>query len=353
MAALMTASCSTDVDTPEISTPSDFTAPVIGTCNNIIVNADNYASENIVFSWTPADFGLPTQILYSLYVSDGTNQALVGTTSSTSLAVSKGDLNGTLISGLGIEANTIATVKAYVTAQMSGTNNYEPVQSNTSNSFTVQTYAAPLKWYYICGEYNSWGIASANIIWEKDGGTNIYNCMIDLAQTSGDDPNRSYFKITAEQNWSADNWGYNYLTPSWECPEQGDSNLSVDISNGHIYQLSVNTAVMTIDQKLIGSTLGLIGSFNNWAGDEFFTYDNVEACWKTNPVALEANAEIKVRVDSAWSINWGAAGSTSTAIPNGIELASDGNNIVVSDAGTYVVVLYTNRTPYVMELVKQ
>lgn len=353
MLAMMTTACSTDVDTPQISSPSDFTAPVIGSCNNVIVNADNYANENVIFTWSAADFGQPVQILYSLYVTDGQNSALIGTSNYTYLSVSKGDLNGTIISGLGYAANSVATVKAYVTAKMAGTDLYDEIASSNSNDFTVQTYAAPLKWLYLCGEFNSWTIGSANIVWEKEGGTNAYVIMMDMAQTSGSDAGRSYFKVTSEQSWSGNNWGYDYLTPSWTCPEQSDSNLSVDISSNSIYQFTINTSVMTIDAKSIGNKLGLIGSFNSWNGDEFFTYDNEEACWKTQPVALSAGDEVKVRVDSAWSLNWGSAGSTSTAIAGGIELKNDGDNISVSEAGSYVAVLYTNRYPFVMQLVKQ
>ena len=57
VATALFTSCETDVDTPQISTPESFVAPVIGQCSDVIVNADNSANENVIFTWTAADFG--------------------------------------------------------------------------------------------------------------------------------------------------------------------------------------------------------------------------------------------------------------------------------------------------------
>lgn len=48
VATALFTSCETDVDTPQISTPESFVAPVIGQCSDIIVNADNSANESVI-----------------------------------------------------------------------------------------------------------------------------------------------------------------------------------------------------------------------------------------------------------------------------------------------------------------
>lgn len=358
VATALFTSCETDVDTPQISTPESFVAPVLGQCNDIIVNADNSANENVIFTWTAADFGLPVQILYSVYLTSGENSALLGTSSTTSYAISKGDLNGVVINGLGVAANETATVSAYVTAKMYGTDNYEPIASAVSNKFSVTTYSAPLTSLYLCGEFSgSWDINNAPIFWETTAGSNTYACMVDFSKTAaGDDATRSFFKVVAQQAWSGDNWGYNDLTPSWHCPEQNDANLSLPFSEGNIFEITVNKSVMTIDKKAIGNKLGLTGDFNNWGEgtpDATFTYDYLSSSWKTEPIALEAGKSIKVRVDGAWTTNWGATGTMSTVVAGGYELEAGKDNISVPETGTYIVVFHGNRTPYVLELVKQ
>lgn len=355
-AAVAFAACDSDIDTVQIASPSDFVAPVIGQCNDVIVNADNVKAESVVFTWSAADFGLPVEVLYSLYFTNGTATTLAGTTSSTVLALSKSDVNGAVINGLGIAANETVSIQAYVTAKVSGTSSVETVSSGMSNSFKVSTFEAPLGELYLCGEFNEWKEGEAPIFYETTGGSNIYKCMVDMSQTSGSDPNRSYFKVLTAQSWtSGENWGYNYLTPSWKCPEQSDSNLSVPLSEGCVFELTINKALMTIDKKAVGNKLGLTGDDFDWGNsgtpDAFFTYDYMTSSWKTDPIALTGGSGVKVRVDSGWDTNWGATGE-STAIAGGVELGK-GDNITVPSSGTFVVVLHANRTPYVLEFVAQ
>ncbi|NDV95163.1 hypothetical protein D0T84_09550 [Dysgonomonas sp. 521] len=353
--AMMAISCSTDVDEVQISPSDKFVSPVISNQSDVIVNANNSKVESVTFTWTAADFGLPVQILYSVYLSADGNSALLGTSFSTSFSISKADLNGVVINSLGIPANETGEVTAYVTAKINGTANYEAISSNQTSPFNVTTFAAALSWLHLCGEFNGWTIGSAPIFWETTGGSNVFTCMVDFSVPDNADAARSYFKVTAEQNWSGDNWGYNYLTPSWTNPEQADSNLSLDLSEGNIFEITVNKAAMTIDKEAKGKVLSLVGGFNDWGAtpDAVFAYDSVESVWLTPVVDIEAGAEIKVRVDNAWAVNWGASGATSSAIPGGYELAAGGDNIAVSDAGSYIVKLHANRTPFVLELVKQ
>lgn len=353
-AAALFAACETDVETPQIYNPENFVAPVIGECGDIIVNADNSDNENVVFSWTPADFGQPVQVLYSVYVTLDGKEGLVGTSNSTSLAISKGDINGVVINNLGVTANEKAEgITAYVSAQIANTSNYEAIKSAASNAFFVQTYAAPLKWMYLCGEFNSWTETTAPIFYETNGGTNTYTCMVDFSASA--DNTNSFFKVLPEQSWST-SYGKDALKASWTIADNADGNLSMPITEATIHEVTVNMAVMTIDQTAIGNTLGLCGTFNNWGdgeADAAFTYDALTSTWKTDVVALEAGQEVKVRADAAWTTNWGATGKNSTAVAGGLELAAGGDNISVSESGNFIVVLHANRTPYVLEFQKQ
>lgn len=356
--AALFAACQTDIDTPQIGNSADFVAPVLGACGDVIVNADNADSENVIFSWTAADFGLPVQVLYQIYLVRGDVEALAGATNSTSIAIPKGDLNGVVINGLGVSANETVEVTAYVSATVANSTKYEAIKSEQSAPFSVSTYAAPLKWIYLVGELNDWVETTAPIFWETAAGTNIYECMVDFTpncvnNTPTDPENYSFFKIIPEQSWTED-WGVNDLSASWSITNSTD-NLSLPLADGVINQISVNLAAMSISKKTVGNKLGLMGSFNNWAADVPFTYDALTSTWKTEPVNLPANAEIKLRIDGTWegTLNWGDAGKASTAVAGGMELAEGGGNIVVADGGTYVVVLHANRTPYVLELQKQ
>ena len=351
-AAALFAACETDVETPQIYNPENFVAPVIGECGDIIVNADNSDNENVVFSWTPADFGQPVQILYSVYVTLDGKEGLVGTSNSTSLAISKGDINGVVINNLGVTANEKAEgITAYVSAQIANTSNYEAIKSAASNAFYVQTYAVPLKWMYLCGEFNGWKETAAPIFWETNGGTNTYTCMVDFSASA--DNTNSFFKVLPEQSWST-SYGKDALTASWTIADNADGNLSMPITEATIHEVTVNMAVMTIDQTAVGNSLGLCGDFNSWGTDDAaFTYDPLTSTWKTAVVALEAGQGVKVRANADWAVNWGATGKNSTAVAGGLELAAGGDNISVPESGNFIVELHANRTPYVLVFNKQ
>ena len=171
--AALFAACQTDIDTPQIGNSADFVAPVLGACGDVIVNADNADSENVIFSWTPASFGLPVQVLYQVYLVHDGVEALAGATNSTSLAIPKGDLNGVVINGLGVSANETVEVTAYVSATVANSTKYEAIKSEQSAPFSVSTYAAPLKWLYLVGEFNTSTETTAPIFWETAAGTNI------------------------------------------------------------------------------------------------------------------------------------------------------------------------------------
>ena len=73
----------------------------------------------------------------------------------------------------------------------------------------------------------------------------------------------------------------------------------------------------------------------------------------TEPLELGAGDEVKIRVDGGLTLNWGTDGTMSSIIAGGYEAVAGGDNVKVAEAGTYIVKLHANRTPFVIELVKQ
>lgn len=344
------AACESDMENAQIANPKNFVAPVMNNVGDVIVNQDNSDAETVVFSWSAADYGLPVEITYQVYLSYNANSALVGSTTSTTLAVSKGDLNGVVINDLGVDPNETVAISAYVTSQISGAKQYDELVSSSSNMFNVSTFQAALKNWYLCGNYTgSWDIANATELWETGGGTNTFAGMVDFNDGGAA---LSYFKVTSGRNWSGNNYGFNYLTPGWGNldPDQGDSNLSIDISSTTIWTVEMKTTVMTIDAEPIGNVISLTGSFNGWAQDNTcidLTYDYTTGAF-TATADLTAGDEVKLFVDKKWDINWGVSGKTSSAIAGGLEMSKGGGNITIAVGGTRTIKFYTNRTPYVL-----
>jgi hypothetical protein len=360
LALLCLFSCENQLDQVRLSSESKFAAPILMDMGDVKINADNSKVEAVIFNWREAAFGAETQVEYALHLTNKDKDVLAGTSFTTSLAMSKTDLNGLVCNDLGVAANETAKVGAYLVASVYGTD-VATVKSNTIN-FNVSTFKAALRRYFICGEFQSWTIGEAPVFWETEGGTNIYKTLVDLDNsfnTSRTDDTYSYFKITAEQDWSHDNWGYNYLTPSWSCPEQGDSNLSVPVAEGTINFLTVNVGKMTIDREVV-SEVDLIGSFdesNGWGNDVKFAYDPKTGVWSAGPVNFSSGTDFLIRLNASWDgkYKYGDGVKASDSVPGGYELTNSGDaaNINVPSNGTYVMKLYADRTPFVLVMEKQ
>lgn len=342
--------CETQLETVRLNPESGFAAPTLKPVSDVIVNADNSKVEAVIFNWTEADFGVPTQIEYALYLTGNGKEALAGTSFGTSLTLSKADLNGLVVNDLSVPANETAAIGAYLTTSVYGTD----VKGSKSNaiSFNVTTFKASLRFRYICGEFQGWGIDKAPIIWETDGGTNIYRTLVDLENNNDD--LYSYFKITEARDWSHANWGYDHLTPSWECPEQKDNNLSIPKAEGSINILSINVGKMTIDREPHKS-VGIIGAFDEsgWNTEIPFVYDADSGTWVAGPVTFSGDTNFLVRLSESWDHKYGDGFKASDSVPGGFEINKGGADIRVPSTGTYVMRLYADRTPFVLVMDKQ
>ena len=98
VAAVLAASCTLDLPRTQILPEGDMTAPVLNPVPNVISDANTTKVEQVDFTWSAADFGASTEILYSVYVQLGEKTALVGQNYTNSLSCLTGDLVGLIFS---------------------------------------------------------------------------------------------------------------------------------------------------------------------------------------------------------------------------------------------------------------
>ena len=344
---------------------SAFVAPVLQEVGDVVADATTNSVEAVVFNWTKADFGAPVAIDYQVYATYGGNTSLLGSTTSQSFSITKSDFNGKVIKDLGITANESAQIGAYVEAYVSGTSAYTTGKSNVVN-FNFQTFKASLRSLYICGQFqNSWEVATAPEFWETDGSSNTYKILIDYLAGGTIVPGEDQgFKILTQRAWSGDYWGYSGLHPDWTCPENSDANFQFGADAQNVYLLTVVRGSTTIDGTEYSGTvsatgmcaISLIGNQNGtaWDTDTDLVYDCVENVWSSPVVTFDAGAVFKIRGDHSWSsLDLGGATEASDVVDGGFNLVEGGSNITVSEAGSYIVRLYANRTPMVVKIEKQ
>ena len=99
-------------------------------------------------------------------------------------------------------------------------------------------------------------------------------------------------------------------------------NISVNAGEG-VYYFDVNLGEGTITATKV-ETMGIIGGFNNWAGDAPMTWNAEEYCFEATNVGVTADGW-KFRVNGDWPINLG--GSIDNLEQDGANLTVAGNTI--------------------------
>ena len=341
-AAVVTSGCQSDIETPQIIAQEDFKAPVLSALNDIEVNSYT-SNETVTFTCSPVDFGQPVQVLYEVYLTNGTTDARLVSGYSNVLNVVKSDINGIAINQLEVTANSTAQISAYAIAYVGESDLVTP-KSNLV-SFSIKTYKAPLRKYYMCGFFvNSWDISNAVSIWETATGTNVYEGMYYFTEDAEYNPGDSGFKVMPGREW-VDDKGYDaFSQKSSNIRSSSDGNLVVDPG---IWQISFDLTAMSISATAV-SKVGVIGGFNDWSDDVEMTYDPLTNVW-TSTEAI--SGEFKIRLNGAWDINYGGATKPAENMPEGeteaYELVSGAENIN-TPAGAHYVKLYADRTPWVI-----
>lgn len=99
-------------------------------------------------------------------------------------------------------------------------------------------------------------------------------------------------------------------------------NIGVNAGEG-VYYFDVNLSEGTITATKV-ETMGIIGGFNNWAGDAVMTWNAEEYCFEATNVGVTADGW-KFRVNGGWDINLG--GSLNNLTAGGDDLSVAGNTI--------------------------
>lgn len=139
------------------------------------------------------------------------------------------------------------------------------------------------------------------------------------------------FKFTSAADWSHINYG-----------DAGEGKLSTDGGAGNLtvpesglYWCDVNIAALTWKATKI-ETIGVIGSFNDWA--ESLALTSEDGLFWTGTITLNEGDEYKFRCNNDWAINLGGEDEY-TLVPNGA-------NLKAPAAGTYTITLDLSVVPY-------
>ena len=321
----------------QIAAPEDVVAPVLEAVEGPIeITSANLGLEKVTFSWSAADYGVLTQVNYSLEVAAAAApEARVTITSGltdTTTEVTYETLNGILFNDLGLADGVAEDVLFSVGAKVG---EYEKIYSD---AVTVSCKVTAAEKEYpkltVAGSYayNNWTPGKGQFVFDFEGTDTKYSGVIDF----GEDVSALNFKFVGAA------WGDNeFSVPSGEAqtPEAaelplvagGGDNVSAYTTHRY-YSLTLDKAAPKVTKNFSFNSLGVIGDATptGWDADTDMAFNADKQRFYVDITLIDGT--IKFRADDDWAVNWGGA--------DGV-LASGADNIPVT-AGDYRIYVNLN-----------
>ena len=327
-------------DMVQIAAPEDVVAPVLEAVEGPIeITPSNMVDGKVAFTWSLADFGVMTQVNYSLEAATAADpdtkvtitsgitanaEALEAGKISTEIAFEA--LNSILFNDLKLNDGVAEEVLFTIASKVG---EYAPVYSN-SVAVSCKVTAAEKQYpkLTVAGSYayNNWTPGKGQFVFDFEGTDAKYSGVIDF----GEDVSALQFKFVGSK------WGENeFSVPEGEtqAPEAaelplvagGGDNIAAYTTH-RFYSLTLDKATPKLIKNFSFNQIGVIGSFNGWAADVVMNF-NAEKQRFYADVEFAEDGQFKLRADADWALNWGAEAFGMT-VSNG-----DGN--LEAKAGSY------------------
>ncbi len=294
----------------QIAAPEDVKAPVLeSVAGPIEITPTNMGLEKVTFSWSAADYGVPTQINYSLEAASAAAPEKVVTITSglttTTAEITYDVLNQILFNDLKLADGVAEDVTFKVGAKLG---EYEKIYSN---AITVSCKVTAAEKVYpkltVAGSYayNNWTPGKGQYVYDFEGTDTQYSGVIDF----GEDVSALNFKFVGTA------WGENeFSVPSGEAqtPEAaeltlvagGGDNISAYTTHRY-YSFTLDKSVPKVIKNFSFNSIGVIGAFNGWADDVVMQFNAAKQIFYAD-VEFAEDGQFKLRADADWNVNWGA-----------------------------------------------
>ena len=303
--------------------PDNVVAPVLHAVEDIVVTVDN-KSEAVTFTWDAADFGVKTQIYYSLDMAkDGKSVNLFSGVSGTSMNVSLENINNKAYNDLAIPADEAGEVTFTLSAKLNVGASYPaaPVKAKVTPTAAEKVY--PNVW--VIGNYCGWAHDASLYLWNFAEDGDVFMGVVDFG--AGDEKTGG-FKITPEGNWNAEFGGTGTADvdpASIPVVTSGGSDIK-NFTTMRFYHFSLSTTALTLSKNYAFNQVGIIGLNGDWENDIVMEYSKNKQRFYAD-IDVAAATEMKFRMDADWGVNFGGD----------IKALSNGGDNIKVEPGKYRV----------------
>jgi len=298
----------------EIVTPSSGTV--------IILNDTNLDNNALFVSWKTLS---TTTGIFDIEVAEtGTDfetAYLIGSTEEKSFGMSVGELNDFLLDVMGLDPETATSLDVRVL------NNEEKTQVI---SVVLTPYKVEYTELYVVGNVTDPEWSPADALEMESVAFNEFEITLDLAEGA------EFKFIPTNTGWDGD-LGEDPDNPGFLI-EEGEVNLSGYTAGKYEISVNLNTFTFTVEEVTIPENLFLVGDHNGWDNTTAPQFHNNGAGVFSIVQSFDAGNGFKfLETLGSWDGDWGE----SKTDPGMLE-QDDEQNVTVTDAGTYVVVLDYN-----------
>lgn len=324
------------LDEAKVFSPEQVVSPVLHALPAEIVITSENMGEIQTFTWDAADFGVLTQINYSIEaaVGDEAPVVLFSDLTGTSTEQPYESINTKLVYDAGVEPDTPTAVNFYVSATI-GTDYKKVYSEPVSVTMTVTKAERVYPTVWVIGDYCGWSHDNSQFLFSFLDDEINYEGVIDFGEKAANG-----FKLTGIAGWDDScNW---FLDGEAEKPEAEASSITlissggsgnIDIYSKRFYRFAFDRSSLTLTKSLSFDQLGIVGDgVGSWDNDLVMEFDA-----KTQRFWVDATlvaGEIKFRLDGAWDTSFGSATEG---------MLDSGDNIKVP-AGNYRIYVNLNNS---------
>jgi len=319
--AILLAACDPNgLEIVQTSQESQFVSPKVKDMSTVQVSQKNYDDPNAVvtFSWDKADFGAPTEVSYSIYLSSETHpdMCLVSGVTATSYSIDYKTLYAKLIgeSNLGLAKGTVHDVPCYVTASM-GDGYYLAKSEPVNLKFEIARISTGINMLYISGSFNN-NHPDRNGIEETENGGKQYQGLVNM-KSSGANQVR-FLEYTYAGTNEGNAWGDNGGTLA-----VGGAAIDAPAELAYV-RADLNTGTYSITE--LGGPVRLCGLGGWWfGGNPELVYNAEENAWIGT--ADYSSGSFRMSINDNWGFTFGPKRAADLTVRDGSDIKIYHNDI--------------------------
>lgn len=310
------------LDVAKSYSDSEIVPPAMKSMPSVNVSQANYDANGLVtFSWDAADFGMPSALNYSLYMSSDNRKdmQLASNIFSSKYEIDYQSLYNRLIgeSYLGLAKGRKHTVACYVTATMG--DNFTVVKSQPVNvDFEIARISTGINMLYVTGDFNNNHPDRDGMEEDKDG-SKTYRGLINMKNPSISTNNFKFVEYTyagtTEGNLYGDEGGVVAVGGSALQATPELTWFKVDLNTGK-YQMAT-----------LGGAIRLCGFNGSWSfkNNPELVYDATENAWIG--VAEYSTSNFRISINDSWSYTFGPKRIEDLVLKDGADIKIYHNDI--------------------------